>query len=175
MSMVGRGSRSTVMIRLPGEMRRAILTVRIRGCHPELSGYHRIYGEVLMSKSVSEASVFKTITLYQRDSGRYGVRSRQADLNLSGRIATMVRPQTSHHSLRAELPGVNSGSPKGSRVINRNAGTSVRLPVYSGPASCSESRDDWTLGQSSRSSPRPGKPVTWRRRTGVCRFARKEK
>ena len=73
------------------------------------------------------------------------------------------------------IPWGKSGPPTGSWVINRNAGTRVWPPVGSRPASRSESGEGRTRGQSSRSSPRPGKPVTWRRGTGVRRFAEKGK
>ena len=55
---------------------------------------------------------------------------------------------------------------QGPRVVNRNTGTRVRMPVCGGPASRSESGDVRTRGRSSRSSRRPGEPAT--RRRGTC-------
>ena len=56
---------------------------------------------------------------------------------------------------------------QGPGVVDRNAGTRVRVPAGSTPASSAESSEGRTRGRSSRSSLRPGERVTWRRGVGT--------
>lgn len=126
-------------------------------------GYHRIHGEE--TKPVPEASS----TAYQSRC--------ETARDLASDVDRLTEPVCAHRqddaaaepSLRpvVSAPGGKAGRLQDPRVSDRNAGTHVPPPVLTTSASSAESRDGGARGRSSRSSPRPVTPATWRRGTDV--------
>lgn len=88
-------------------------------------------------------------------------------LNRSARVVKTMRRRSPHLGPSVRAPGGKAGRVQDPRVSDRNAGTHVSPPVVTTPASSAESSDDDARGRSSRSSPRPVTPATWRRGTDV--------
>jgi retron-type reverse transcriptase len=133
-------------------------------------GYHRIHGEE--TKPVPEASLNANQSRCEtaRDLAS------DADRLTEPVCACRDTDAAAEPSLRpvVSAPGGKAGRLKDPRVSDRNAGTHVSPPVLTTSANSAESSDGGARGRSSRSSPRPGKPATWRRGADVESGLRKE-
>src|SRR5438477_4529607 len=133
-------------------------------------GYHRIHGEE--TKLAPEASSMQ----YQPQCETVRGVVPDADRLIEPVCARREVDAAARPSLRPAVraPGGKASRLQGPRVNDRNAGTRVSSPVLTTPASSSESSDGGRWGRSSRSSPRPGKPATWRRGADVLSSLPKE-
>lgn len=133
------------------------------------SGYHSTYGET--TKSASEAS--SIVNQSRCETAREGTpdTGRLAEQACAYRKPDTATKPSSRLVVRAS--GGKAGRLQGARVIDWNTGTGVSSPAKM-RASSSESGDGGTSGRSFRSSPRSGKPVTWRREADVLCACQKE-
>jgi hypothetical protein len=126
-------------------------------------GYHRIHGEE--TKPVPEASSIAYQSRCETARDLAPDADRLSEPVCAHRETDAATKPSSRPAVSA--PGGKAGRLQDPRVSDRNAGTHASPPALTTPASSAESSDGDARGRSSRSSPRPVTPVTWRRGADV--------